>query len=201
MAWKISGQYVETCNCDFICPCILTQMQQTTHGDCKFAMAYRVDQGNFDGVDLANTKFIVVGFTPGNMNEGNWEVGVIIDEGASAEQKESLTAIASGQAGGPIANLAPLMAKFHGVEVRPVKIEGEDGSWSVVVPGMIDQALEGARSMSGEVLHIDNAGHPVGDRLALARATHSHFDAFGIHYDETSGRNNGHFAPFNWSGN
>jgi hypothetical protein len=200
MAWKISGQYAETCNCDFICPCVLTQMAETTHGDCRFAMAYRVD-GSFDGVDLAGTKFVVVGYTPGSMNAGNWEVGVIIDEAASSEQKASLTAIASGQAGGPIANLAPLMATFHGVEERPVKIEGGDGSWTVVVPGLVDEGMVGARSMSGELLHLDNTGHPAADRLGLARATHSHINAFGIKYDETSGRNNGHFAPFNWSGN
>jgi hypothetical protein len=33
MSWEISGQYVETCNCDFVCPCVLTQMTQTTHGE------------------------------------------------------------------------------------------------------------------------------------------------------------------------
>jgi hypothetical protein len=200
MSWQISGQYAETCNCDFICPCILTQMAQTTHGECKFAMAYHVDSGAFDGVDLSGAKFIVVGYTPGNMNAGNWEVGLIVDEGASDAQKEALTNIASGQAGGPMANIAPLIGKFHGVETAPIAIEGDDGTWSVVAPGLVDQALEGARSMSGEVLHMDNVGHPVGDRLALARAKHSRFSAFGIEYDESSGRNNGHFAPFSWSG-
>jgi len=201
MSWEISGQYVETCNCDFVCPCVLTQMTQTTYGECIFAMAYRVDKGAFDGVDLSGTKFVVVGHTPGNMNEGNWEVGVILDEADSPPQKEALTAICSGQAGGPIGDLAPLMATFRGVEEHPIKIEGGDGAWSVVVPGKVDQALEGARSMSGEVLHLDNTGHPAADRLALARAKHSHFNAFGIRYDETSGRNNGHYAQFHWSGN
>jgi hypothetical protein len=201
MAWQISGQYAETCSCDFICPCILTQMAETTHGWCKFAMGFRVDSGNFDGVDLSGTKFIVVGYTPKSMAEGNWEVGVIVDESASKEQSESLTAIASGQSGGPMANIAPLIATFHGVERRAVTVDGSDGTWSVTAPGLIEESLEGARSMSGEILHLDNVGHPVSDRLALARATKTHFDVFGISYDETSGRNNGHFAPFSWSGN
>lgn len=201
MAWEISGQYVETCNCDFVCPCPLTGLTETTHGTCIFAMAYRVDKGQFDGVSLDGTKFIVVGRTPGNMAEGNWEVGVIVDEAASSEQKEAIAAITSGTRGGPVANLAPLIGKVLGMEARPIEISGEDGHWLARVPGMIDQELEGARGLGGEILHLDNVGHPAANRLALAHAKHSHFDVFGIRYDETSGRNNGHFAPFRWTGN
>jgi hypothetical protein len=192
---------METCNCDYVCPCPLTGLAESTHGTCIFAMAYRVDEGKFDGTDLGGTKFIVVGRTPGNMGEGNWEVGVILDSGASKEQKEALTAIAGGQAGGPIANLAPLIGKVLGVEEKPIEFSGGDSSWSVVVPDLIDQAVEGARGLGGEVLHLDNTGHPAANRLALAHPKHSHIDAFGIKYDETSGRNNGHYAPFRWSGN
>lgn len=201
MTWEISGQYVETCNCDFVCPCPLTGLAETTHGTCIFAMAYRVDEGQFDGVSLDGTKFIVVGRTPGNMAEGNWEVGVIVDQDASPEQKEAIGAITSGTRGGPVANLAPLIGKVLGTEARPIEISGEDGHWLARSPGIIDQEVEGARGLGGEILHLDNAGHPAANRLALARAKHSHFDVFGIRYDETSGRNNGHFAPFRWTGN
>jgi len=201
LSWEIKGQYMETCNCDYVCPCPLTGLAESTHGTCIFAMAYRVDEGKFDGTDLGGTKFIVVGRTPGNMGEGNWEVGVILDSGASQEQKDALTAIAGGQAGGPIANLAPLIGKVLGVEEKPIEFSGSDDSWSVVVPDLIDQAVQGARGLGGEVLHLDNTGHPASNRLALAHPQHSHINAFGIRYDETSGRNNGHYAPFRWSGN
>jgi hypothetical protein len=87
------------------------------------------------------------------------------------------------------------------MEERPIEFEGDGGTWSVRVADMVDQAVEGARGLGGEVLHLDNVGHPAADRLALAHATRSHFNAFGIRYDETSGRNNGHFAPFDWRGN
>jgi hypothetical protein len=200
MSWDISGQYQETCNCDFVCPCPLTGLRQTTHGTCTFAMAFRIERGSFDGMDLGGTKFVVVGRTPGNMAEGNWEVGVIVDEAASPEQKRALGAIASGQAGGPIASLAPLLGTFHGVEERRIHFEGSDDRWSVRVPDLIDQAVEGARGLGGEILHLDNTGHPAANRLALAHATRTHIHAFGIAYDEASGRNNGHFAPFHWSG-
>ncbi len=200
MSWKISGRYLETCNCDFICPCILTQFQQSTHGTCTFAMGYSVERGSFNDTDMAGVKFVVVGYTPGNMSEGNWEVGLIVDSAASDQQREAVTAIASGQAGGPMAALAGFISEFKGVETRPVRIEGDANKWTVSVPDMIQQGVEGAPSASGQILHLDNAGHPAGDRIALAHSTGTRINAFGITYEEASGRNNGHFAPFNWSG-
>ncbi len=48
------------------------------------------------------------------------------------------------------------------------------------------------------VLLIAAAGFIVNSRLALAKATGSHLHAFGIAWDDASGRNNGHFAAFDW---
>lgn len=200
MAWKISGRYMETCNCDYVCPCPLTGLAETTHGTCIFAMAYRVDEGQFNGVSLSGAKFLVIGRTPANMGEGNWEVGVIVDDATTSEQREAIGAIAGGQAGGPMANLAPLLGKFLGLEPRPIEFNGSDGSWSVVVPDRVDQAVEGVRGLGGELLHLDNTGHPASNRLGLGHATHSRIHAFGIDFEDASGRNNGHFAPFSWSG-
>jgi len=200
MPWQISGRYVETCNCDFICPCVLTQFQQTTHGSCAFAMGYRIDRGSFDSTDMAGVKFVIVGYTPGHMAEGNWQVGLIVDTAASEKQREAVTAIASGQAGGPMAALAGLIGEFKGVEVRPVRIEGNGDKWSVSVPDMVEQGVLGAPSASGAILHLDNAGHPAGDRIALGHSTGTRINAFGITYEEMSGRNNGHYAPFDWRG-
>jgi hypothetical protein len=162
-------------------------------------MAYSVEQGKFESVDLSGAKFLVIGRTPGNMGEGNWEVGVIVDEGTSQEQQEAIGAIVGGTAGGPMANIAPLLGKFLGMEQRPIEFKGSEGSWSVVVPDRVDQAIEGARGLGGEFLHLENAGHPASNRIGLAHATHSRVHAFGIDWEDSSGRNNGHFAPFSWS--
>jgi hypothetical protein len=200
MAWKISGQYMETCNCDYMCPCPLTGLAETTHGTCIFAMGFRVDSGNFDGVKLDGAKFVVVGRTPSNMGAGNWEIGLIVDESADQKHQEALGAIVGGQAGGPMANLAPLIGKFLGIEARPVEFSGSEGNWSLVVPERIDQAVVGALGLGGEQLYLDNTGHPANNRFGIGRADHSRIHAFGIDYEQTNGRNNGQFAPFNWSG-
>ena len=200
MAWQISGRYMETCNCDYLCPCPLTGLSRTTHGYCIFAMAFQIDRGHFEDIPLDGRSFVVVARTPGNMGEGNWSVGLIADEKADGRQKEALTAIVSGDAGGPMANLAPMIGNFLGVEAGPIRFTGEGKNWSVSAGSLLDQAVEGAVGLGGEPLHLDNTGHPANNRLGLATAKKSHLHAFGIDWDDESGRNNGHFAPFSWSG-
>lgn len=200
MAWSITGRYMETCNCDYLCPCIITGMAESTHGNCIFAMAFSVESGRFNNVEMGGSRFLVIGRTPGNMGEGNWEVGVIVDESASSEQVAAIGAIISGQAGGPMANLAPLLGKFLGIEKAPIEFKGKDGSWSVVSPGILDEGVEGARGLGGEFIQIENVPHPANNILGVGRATHSRLHALGIDWEDASGRNNGHFAPFNWSG-
>ena len=113
---------------------------------------------------------------------------------------EALTAIASGQGGGPIAALGPLVGRFGGAEARPIKFEGSGMRRSVSIPGVLDIAIEGVAGASpGQPIYLDNVGHPAATRIALAKASRSHMHAFGIDWDETSGQNNGHFAPFDWS--
>lgn len=203
VSWTLSGDYFESCSCDYLCPCLPSNLQaRPTKGHCYFAFAFEVDRGRYANVTLDGLRFAVVGHTPGVMSEGNWAVGVILDERASAEQQEALTTIASGRAGGPMAALAPLIGKFLGVQVKPIRYERNGMRRSVSIPGVLEQAVEGVPSPSkqGQPLYIDNTLHPANSRLALGRAGRSHLDAFGLKWDETSGRNNGYFAPFNWQG-
>ena len=76
-AWKVAGRYYETCSCDFLCPCILTQLQgQPSRGSCTFAMGFSIEQGRFGDVTLDGLGFMIVGFTPEEMGKGNWSAGV-----------------------------------------------------------------------------------------------------------------------------
>jgi hypothetical protein len=200
--WQLSGDYFETCTCDYLCPCLPGQMRaRPTKGHCNFAFAFQVDHGRYREVDLDGLAFAVVGHTPGVMGEGNWSVGLVVDDRTRADQEEALTAIVSGQAGGPMAAVAPLISTFLGVERRPITYQRDGMRRSVNIPGVLDQAVEGVPgATSGEPMYVDNAGHPAATRLALARAARSHVNVFGIRWDDTSGRNNGHFAPFRWQG-
>jgi hypothetical protein len=201
--WNIQGRYMETCNCTFLCPCIGSNLAaQPTEGDCKVAIAMHIDKGQKDGVSLDGLAFIVLMLSPGPMGEGNMKVGLIIDEKADDAQTQAIGDIASGAAGGPMAALAPLVGEVAGIEKRPITFETDGMNSSVKAGELIDQALTGVPSLSkeGEPIYLDNTVHPVSAKIALAKATHSRFHAFGIDWDDASGIRNGHFAPFSWAG-
>lgn len=202
-SWRLEGDYMETCNCTFVCPCSTSNLSAPpSEGDCKAAVAMRIDTGYKDGVKLDGLSFIVLMHAPGPIAEGGMTVGLIIDERADAVQVEAISAIASGQAGGPMAALGPLVARMAGVEKRPISFAIDGLSRSVKAGELIDQACEGVPSVvrQGEPIYLDNGGHPVNARLALAKATRSRMHAFGIDWDDSTGTRNGHFAPFSWSG-
>jgi len=200
--WRIEGQYMETCNCEYLCPCVGSNLTaQPTEGDCKAAIAMRIDKGNKDGVALDGLSFIVLMHAPGAMADGNITIGLIVDERASNPQSEAIQAIATGAAGGPMSALAPLVGRVAGVEKRPIRFDAV-GMQRVVTAGeLIDQACEGVPGPArpGEPIYLDNTCHPVNSRLALAKASRSSFHAFGIDWDDSTGTRNGHFAPFAWA--
>jgi hypothetical protein len=202
-SWNASGQYYETCSCDYVCPCILDQMAvEPSQGTCTFAMAFQVERGSFGPTSLEGLGFIVIGLTPEAMAKGNWSVGLIIDDRATAEQREAITAIASGAAGGPMAGLSGLIGKFLGVESAPIHFNRSGASWSVTAASLLDMSAQGAMGIdpgNPEPLELSNTGHPASSRIALAHAMKSHVDALGVSWHDTSGKNNGQYAPFSWS--
>ncbi len=164
-------------------------------------MAMQIDRGSYGASSLDGLGFIVLGLTPDAMGKGNWSVGLVIDDRASAEQREAITAIASGAAGGPMAALSGLIGKFLGVESAPIKFDRSGIKWSVKASSAVDMAAEGAKGINPdatEPMFLENTGHPASDRLALAHASKSHVHALGLSWDDVSGKNNGHYAPFAW---
>ena len=201
-SWQVGGQYYETCSCDFVCPCILGQMAvRPSKGTCTFAMAFQIDRGHYGSVPLNGLAFIVLGLTPEAMGKGNWSVGLVIDERATPEQRDAVTAIASGAAGGPMASMSGLIGTFLGAESAPIRFDRSGVTWSVTASTLVDMAAEGAMGVNPgatEPLHLDNTGHPASDRVAMAHASKSHVHALGLTWDDASGKNHGQYAPFAW---
>jgi hypothetical protein len=100
-----------------------------------------------------------------------------------------------------MAPLSGLIEKFLGVESASIRFDRSGARWSVQASNLVDMAAEGAKGLNPdatEPLHLDNTGHPAADRFALAHASKSHVHAFGLAWDDVSGKNNGQYAPFSW---
>ena len=108
-SWQVSGDYFETCSCDYLCPCITSNLAaQPTKGHCDVAIAFHIERGSYDGLTLDDLNFVVIAHTPDVMGKGDWSVGLITDERATPEQQQALIGIGSGQAGGPMNGLEPV---------------------------------------------------------------------------------------------
>jgi hypothetical protein len=202
-SWHVAGQYYETCSCQFVCPCVLSQLTaRPSKGSCTFAMGFQIDRGNFGELALDGLGFIVVGFTPEEMSKGNWSAGVIVDARASATQRDAIVTIASGAAGGPMAALAGMIANFVGVESAPIRFERDGVKWSVEAPSFVSMSARPAMGIdpnATEPLQLRNTGHPAYSDLNLARPEQSQVTAFGFSWNDTTGQHNGQYAPFNWA--
>jgi hypothetical protein len=201
--WTISGEYMESCNCDYLCPCINTNPQgPATYDDCRVAMAFRIDEGQCDGVDLAGLHMALLAKSKRVMAEGGWVYGGFVDERANEPQRAAIAAIIGGEAGGPPGMIVQnLVEDFQGVHVTPIEITIDGMTRAVSIPGMFSFAIQGvaSRRSNGEPYYIDNVAHPAGSKLALATADGFNAGCFGIDVDLSGAGNNGHYARFSWA--
>ena len=122
MAWQLEGTYIENCNCDVVCPCGASGFAAPADYDrCTAVLAWHIDSGHVEETDVSDRSVVLLLDAPKQMSEGNWRVGVFMDDRANAEQTEKLGAIYSGQMGGPMANLAPLIGENLGMEVASIE--------------------------------------------------------------------------------
>lgn len=201
--WHLSGDYFENCNCDVICPCLVSAAPpltaRPTQGTCDVALIFHIDEGRYGDVVLDGLNVVVVAHTPGPMAEGDWTIAAYIDERADEAKTAALGAIFSGAEGGPMAAFAPLV----GTQLDPKKVAityAIDGTRrSAQIPGLLDMAVEPLPSMHPGGESWGALGHPVApDRMAFAvGGTGSTFADHGMRWDN-SGRN-GHYAPIAWS--
>jgi len=199
--WSMVGEYLESCNCDVVCPCIPTHLQaKPTKGSCDVILAFKINEGEHGGVPLNGLSFIMALQTPGPMAEGNAKLALYIDEKANDDQRESLGTILGGQAGGMPAMIPDMIpiSEMLGIKYVPINF-GIDGiSRSVKVPGVMDINVEGIIGADDQVMQMTGAAHPANSTLSLAKGTSSTYTDFGFDWDNTG--QNGHYAPFEWSG-
>src|SRR3989442_151346 len=126
MSWDLKGSYVETCSCDLICPCNATFDHGATYDYCRATLGFHIREGEIDGTDVSGLNVVAIIDTPKVMTDGNWKLGMYVDDQASDEQADKLTKVFSGQLGGPMEVLAPLVGEVRGVERARIEIT-DDG--------------------------------------------------------------------------
>ena len=197
MSWSLKGTYVETCSCDMICPCNATFDHGATYDYCRVVLAFNITEGTVDGTDMSGRRVAIIADTPNVMTDGNWRVGVFIDDESSDEQMDHLVKIFSGQMGGPMEAVGPLVGEIAGVERASIAIDDDGIRHSVRVGDVIDFEIEDVVPFGkedGEPIRFQGMFHPAGSNLTIAEATRSKIDAFGISYEGRTGLSTSEFA-------
>jgi hypothetical protein len=148
MAYKLEGSILEVCDCQVLCPCWIGEAPD--NGTCQSALAYHVDRGTIDGVDVSGLTLATNVFIPGTPLAGNWRAQIFVDDRATKEQEAALLSVFTGKQGGPVADLATLIGEVVGVERAPITFEVKEGKGTLRIGDTTEAVMEPYRGPSGK---------------------------------------------------
>lgn len=149
MSYQLQGDLLEVCDCNVLCPCWIGE--DPDNGTCQSALAYHIDKGTIDGIDVSGLNYATAVFIPGNVLAGKWRVVRFIDDRATPEQEAALLAVFRGEKGGPLADLAQLVGEEKGVRRAPITFTVKEGKGQLKVGDGVMAEMEPYRGPTGEV--------------------------------------------------
>jgi hypothetical protein len=194
--WKVSGTYFESCNCEAACPCVFTA--PPTDGDCNVLIGWHVDHGSFADAQLDGLNAALFAHTPGHMLQTKWKVALYVDERADDTQRDALTKIFSGAAGGPLAALGPLIGEVLGVKSTAIDYRSDGKQRALSIPDVAQMEIEALTGQGGADVTISNMpftavpGYPA--VVCQSKRLNFHDHGFNI---EVS-KKNGFYSPFSY---
>jgi len=131
MAYELRGQFLEACDCRVTCPCWFHE--QPDDDECAGLVAWHVEWGRIDGVDVSGLTAVSVSHHGGHRAEGHARVALFLDERAGEEQRAALAAAFSGTLGGPLRELAEITRSVEQLEPAPIDFSSNGATTSLVV--------------------------------------------------------------------
>lgn len=147
MGYQLRGDLLEVCDCNTLCPCWIGE--DPDNGTCKSALAYRIEAGEIDGVDVSGLVCAIAAFIPGNVLKGNFHVVRYIDDRASAEQEAALLRAFRGELGGPLADLAGLVGEELAARRAPITFTVVEGKGTLRLGDAVHAEMEPYRGPTG----------------------------------------------------
>ena len=130
--WNMKADYVETCNCDYGCPCNFNGFP--TYGNCQALLLFHIRSGSYGNTKLDGLDFVLAQSWPKAIHEGRGTVLLLITNRANEEQRKAIIQIVYGQAKG---ECFPLFAGTFSRFLEPqfvdlnATIDGRKSSFSV----------------------------------------------------------------------
>jgi hypothetical protein len=160
MAWNLTGELVETCSCNMLCPCWFGQadLMLMDQGWCATTLLLRIRQGDYDGTDLSGQNAIITLHFPGpTLFDANGTGRVYIDESASEAQQSALETILHGAAGGGMEVPASLLSNWLPTQKVAISVNESDGAVSASAPGFGDLSSRRLVNDLGNKMTMENS--------------------------------------------
>ncbi len=155
MAYELEGRLLEVCSCKAICPCWVGE--DPDGGHCEGILAWHMDKGTINGVDVSGRTIAGIVYIPGNVLKGDWKAAIYVDDGASAGQKDALMQVYSGKLGGPVAELASLIGEVVSVESAPITFAVQSGKGMVRIGDAAEADVEPFVGAHGEPTELSHS--------------------------------------------
>ena len=139
-SWRMRGDVMEACSCATTCPCNFGS--DPTPLPCEVVIGWRIQEGNYGNTRLDGLSVVLYGWIPGNVFQGNWTVGVYLDQRASQQQAQALGDIFAGNAGGWPAMLSSLIGNLLTPKQVPIQFQTVDCEHSITIPGLLEVGSE-----------------------------------------------------------
>lgn len=98
-AWRLNGDVLIACNCDYGCPCNFNA--RPSKGHCEGGWIWVIREGHVGEVRLDGLGLAMFADWPAAIHEGGGRAVAYFDERADEPQRRALTSILRGDLGGP----------------------------------------------------------------------------------------------------
>lgn len=196
--WALSGSYFEACNCEVACQCVFTSAP--TEGECTVLLAWHINKGKYGDVALDGLNVALAIFAPGHMLQVKWDIALYLDEKATSQQREALTTIYGGKAGGEPAALGPLVGKVLGVKPARIEFVVKGRERSLRMPGIAEMEISAIEGAGGKEVTLENVPLTAvpNQIIVVAKSKKVSFHDHGWNWN-FSGKN-GFYMPFAFKG-
>jgi hypothetical protein len=155
MTYKLEGRLLEVCTCKVLCPCWIGE--DPDGKTCEASLAYEIDKGEIDGVDVSGLTVAGATHIPGNVFDGNWRLSFFVSEEATDEQMEVIRAVFTGRKGGPLADLAQLHGEIVEFERARITFDVSEGKGRYKVGDVVEAEIEPYRGATGELTTLNES--------------------------------------------
>jgi hypothetical protein len=144
VSWRISGSYLEACNCEAICPCRRIGGRtggRSTYGECLGALSWIVEEGRADDVDLRAMRVVLASRYHDDEPGSPWSFVLFVDARGDERQRQAIADIFTGRLGGTPARQFPWVFKpadMLGVDALEIEIDHTPGQGWFTAGGTVE---------------------------------------------------------------